>query len=175
MRLFTAISFDEKTKDSLCKSVDMLRGRGVAGNFSRRENLHLTVIFIGETARGSDAAAAVDRLRADSFTLELGGLGAFRGGILWCGVKENPALSRIYESLGAELRRRGFAVENRPFSPHLTVCREAVLSAGLNIRDLSPLFPPLTVNVGKISLMKSERITGRLVYTEIFAKMLQIG
>lgn len=175
MRLFTAINFDDKTKDSLCESIDALKAHGITGNFSRRENLHLTVVFIGETARVSDITAALGGLRAAPFTLGLGGLGAFRGGLLWCGIKENPVLSGIYASLGAELKRRGFSVEDRPFSPHLTVCREAVVPTGLNIKDLSPLFPPLTQNVGKISLMKSERLNGKLTYTEVFAKTLQNG
>jgi 2'-5' RNA ligase len=175
MRLFIAVNFDDKIKDSLCKSVCELKARGIAGNFSSRENMHLTVVFIGETTRVSDVKSALNKLNTEPFSLEIGGLGSFHGNILWCRIKENSGLYDIYSQLNISLKQYGFKTEDRSFSPHLTVCREALLPSGLDLRSLSPLFPALKAEIRKISLMKSERINGKLIYTEIYAKELQNG
>jgi len=47
MRLFIAINFNEKIKDRLCEMQGQLKAQTYAGNFSRRENLHLTLVFLG--------------------------------------------------------------------------------------------------------------------------------
>ena len=48
MRLFVAIEFDEKTKSKMIDVQDQLRAAVLHGNFSRPENLHLTLAFLGE-------------------------------------------------------------------------------------------------------------------------------
>ena len=48
MRLFIAILFEENIINALTHFQDNLKAKGVKGNFSRRENLHITLAFIGE-------------------------------------------------------------------------------------------------------------------------------
>ena len=50
MRLFIAVNFNDKTKDKIVSVQDRLREHG-KGNFSFRENLHLTLVFLGEVPR----------------------------------------------------------------------------------------------------------------------------
>jgi 2'-5' RNA ligase len=71
--------------------------------------------------------------------------------------------------LSESLRGRGFSLENRDYKPHITLGREVILKQ-------PPEFDhaPLSMTVTRISLMKSERIQSRLVYTEIFAKNISI-
>ena len=45
MRLFIAINFDDKIKDELCLLIDKLKNYSVSGNFTKRENLHLTLVL----------------------------------------------------------------------------------------------------------------------------------
>ena len=61
MRLFIAINFGENELDSFEAARDRLRERAGRGNYSRRENLHLTLAFLGEQpqARLPDARAAM--------------------------------------------------------------------------------------------------------------------
>jgi 2'-5' RNA ligase len=52
LRLFVAVNFDAETKSRLLAIQDKLKKQAVRGNFSKPENLHLTLIFIGETDVG---------------------------------------------------------------------------------------------------------------------------
>ena len=47
MRLFLAINFPEDVKNALSSGMTALARRGVRANWSRRENLHLTLEFLG--------------------------------------------------------------------------------------------------------------------------------
>ena len=79
MRLFVAICFDEPCKDVLCAAIagsKAMRGRAI---FSRRENLHLTLAFLGETNRIDSAKRALGSIHAESFAMELAGWDAFSG------------------------------------------------------------------------------------------------
>ena len=48
MRLFIAINFDENMLDALTEIQDDLRRCGVKGHYTPRENLHMTLAFLGE-------------------------------------------------------------------------------------------------------------------------------
>ena len=48
MRLFIAIRLSDDMRRALLAAQDALRKRGVRGNYTKPENLHLTLAFIGE-------------------------------------------------------------------------------------------------------------------------------
>lgn len=176
MRLFIAINFEEVIKNRLCEAIEQLRESSLQGNFTGRENLHLTLVFIGETQRTDDIKRAMDAVRAELVALKIGGLGRFKrqgGDIYWMGVEANRTLTAIYDRLYDELSRAGFRLENRPYKPHLTLAREVVLRDGFDRGAFDKAFPQMTVQAEKISLMKSERIGGRLVYTDIYDRRLE--
>jgi len=58
MRLFAAICLSPAVRASLADTITTLRGQG-KGTFTRPENLHLTLAFIGETDRVEAAQAAL--------------------------------------------------------------------------------------------------------------------
>ncbi|MDR1042323.1 MAG: RNA 2',3'-cyclic phosphodiesterase, partial [Clostridiales Family XIII bacterium] len=51
MRLFIAINFSEEIKDALCETIADLRDASRRGRYTHRDNLHLTLAFIGESDR----------------------------------------------------------------------------------------------------------------------------
>lgn len=61
MRLFIAIDFEDKIKDFLQQTVLELHTLGIAGNFTRQDNFHLTLNFIGETREISAIKEIMDR------------------------------------------------------------------------------------------------------------------
>ena len=63
MRLFAAIQFSPAVKAALLEAVAALRHQGT-GTFTRPENLHLTLAFIGETEDLPGAKAALDAVCA---------------------------------------------------------------------------------------------------------------
>ena len=164
MRLFTAVNFTPEVKDELMRAVSALKAASVSGGFTARENLHLTLAFIGETEEEDRARDALESVRFGAFELELSALGHF-GDIQWAGVRENEKLKKLAADVQSALRGQGFDIEKRGFSPHITLGRR------VRLRDGAMLYEPKAkMTVKSISLMKSERVNGRLVYTEIFKR-----
>ena len=171
MRLFIAINFGENELDAFEAARDRLRERAGRANYSRRENLHLTLAFLGEQpqARLPDARAAMLAAAAGSqpFTLRFERSGRFRregGDIWWLGAADCPALTALQSRLASELRARGFALEDRRFYPHLTLARRVFGAAD----PRSLLAGAVPCRVSGMSLMLSERPEGKLTYTELF-------
>lgn len=73
MRLFVAIRFSPAVEQALWAAVGDLRRQG-DGTFTRRENLHLTLAFIGETDRLEEVKSALAPLTGSGpVCLEAGG------------------------------------------------------------------------------------------------------
>jgi len=94
-----------------------------------RDSLHLTLAFLGDVAAQRLAAAvtAADGVRSPAFALRLDRLGYWRHNkVAWAGCDAvQPALAGLATSLAASLRQQGFALEERPFAPHVTLLRKA--------------------------------------------------
>ena len=93
------------------------------------ENLHLTLVFLGEIA-GAAARGRRSRLprgsRAPGFELALAGLGLFGGArprVVYVGAAENPALRHLQAKVETAARGAGVALPARRFVPHVTLAR----------------------------------------------------
>lgn len=168
MRLFIAIHFDEATKKSILAVQNRLREYG-RGNFSRPENLHLTLHFLGEVEPGqvSLVKAAMDSVPVPTMELQFTHIGCFSregGNLWWLGIEPNSQLIQLQKSLGEQLQQRGFSVERRRYAPHITLARQLVMQ-GKPEQDVL-LEAPFHTWVHTMSLMRSERIRGVLTYSE---------
>jgi 2'-5' RNA ligase len=166
MRLFIALQLSPEVKTVLLEAAEKLRAQARGGNFTQAENLHLTLAFIGETEKLSAARAALDEAAGRAFPMAVGGTGRF-GELWWAGIEKNPVLEKLAERVQEGLRVRGFPIERRPFRPHITLARQVALS-----REPILLVPHTEMTARRLSLMKSERLRGRLVYTEIHGRDL---
>jgi len=172
MRLFIAINFDEETKQNILDVQRRLREFG-EGNFSRPENLHLTLAFLGEVAPARVAAVhkAMDSVTLRPMKLTFDNVGCFKrdgGNIWWIGLAENKALSDVQKELADSLLAGDFRLESRRFSPHITLAREVRLTVQPDRKAL--LGKPFFAQVNAISLMCSERIGDVLTYTEQYRR-----
>lgn len=172
MRLFTAITFSDEVKQKLTDIQETLKSGSSRGNFTKYENLHLTLVFLGEVAQ--NRVGLIQKAVADSpfspFELIIKGLGRFRrdgGDIIWAGIELSKDLSQLHTKLSGQLATAGFALDERGFKPHLTLAREVKLREGFDLSGFSRGLHEIRTPVSKISLMKSERINGKLTYTEI--------
>jgi len=80
MRLFIAINFSTDTKDKLQALCDELRKVSSRGRFSLRENLHLTLAFLGECDAEQTAIlrSAMKEIFFDPFDLQIDQIGRFK-------------------------------------------------------------------------------------------------
>lgn len=162
MRLFIAIRFSKPILETLVRAQQSLARQGARGNFTRQENLHLTLAFLGETEDAEAALAAMRQVCGGGpFSLTVSGAGRF-GDLWWAGVEKNPRLTALARSLESALRSRGFSLERRAFRPHVTLVRQLTAPRPVDLR----IFPKSMV-VREISLMESERVRGILTYTEV--------
>lgn len=124
MRLFVALSLPRPVAQSLMP----LQGGVPGARWQTREQLHLTLRFIGEVG-GQDVEAIDDALAgiaAPDFTLQLHGVGQFGGKqphSLWAGVRPNPALDHLQRKVDAAIRRVGQPQDQHKFTPHVTLAR----------------------------------------------------
>lgn len=175
MRLFTAITLNDEIKDQLFQLITKLRNSTSGGTYSLKDNLHLTLNFIGETNRidlvKQAMDQAVEKAKAESFVLSFRGYGRFKrreGDIYWVGAEQNHNLSRLQKELVKELKDAGFFdIDDRDYKPHLTLARK-ISANGEVLNHLEQSTRPMNMPVSKISLMKSERLQGKLTYTEIY-------
>jgi 2'-5' RNA ligase len=185
MRLFIAINFDDEKKDRITEIQNKLKEQGITGNYSKRDNLHLTLVFIGEIAENkiSDIIQSINMINIKAFDFELMGIsyfkGNYKGDTVFLDVLGNQHLNSINKFLIYDLKSKGFILKERDFKPHLTLIREAVqLKDSLinnsikNTLDLNIKYDKISVKVDKISLMVSERKGNALIYREIYFKNL---
>ncbi len=169
MRLFIAINFNSETQSRLIALRNNLRSNSIKGRFSSPENLHLTLVFLGECdeKQAGYVKSAMDATCFEPFAMNISRTGCFQrsgGDVWWAGIKNSKELTELYKNLTKKLTEFGFQIEKRKFSPHITLGREIVTTA-------SPRsFEEFGQTVDKIELMKSERIAGKLTYTAIHRK-----
>jgi len=167
MRLFVAINFSNEVKSVLLTAINELKAQALSGNFTDSSNLHLTLAFIGESDKVSAIRGAIDRCACPSFDMAVSGAGHF-GNLYWVGIENNPKLKALAEKLQNDLRNGGFDIEDRAFKPHITIARQVEANKPISMNVIRT-----AMTVSRISLMKSERINGKLTYTEVYGRELQ--
>jgi len=161
MRLFIAIELPDELKEKIRSVQNAMRKDGWTGNFSRPENLHVTLAFIGEYDDSARVLAAMRSVSFEPVTLTLSGMGNF-GDIVWIGLGKDPQLEDYVSRLRKALDEAGIAYDRKAFKPHITILRKANLRGAGSGKRITA-----SAKIHEVSLMNSERINGRLVYTAL--------
>jgi len=166
VRLFFALWPDSELQGRLAAWAKLHAARG---RVMRRENLHLTLAFLGATEIGliPDLTAAASGVRFAPFRLTLDRAGYWKHKrIIWCGTGEEPqALAALVGDLRARLSAAGIRYDPKAFVSHVTLVRDA---AGL---PATPAWLPLVWDAKDFALVRSTRVEGRVTYqvTQRFA------
>ena len=160
MRLFIAINLSDAMKNALESTQDQMYDNGVRGNFTPRENMHLTLAFIGEYPDKDRVMDALATVSFSGFPLSLKGMGSFRD-LWWAGMDESAPLAAVARRIRRALADNGIPFDRKKFSPHITLIRKA--------RGKMPGLRPETagMTVNRISLMRSDRGKNGMIYTEV--------
>lgn len=124
MRLFVALSIP----DDVAQSLTLLQGGVPGARWQSRDQLHLTLRFIGEVD-GRDARALDDALTgldAPAFDLQLHAVGQFgnkQPDSLWAAVRKNELLTHLQRKVDTAIRRVGQPQDAHKFTPHVTLAR----------------------------------------------------
>ena len=132
MRTFIAIPLPQECRVMLDQLQQSLRKHKADVRWVAIPSIHLTLKFLGEVDSGIipklkeflDNHSKAER----PFDLSLHGLGCFpnliRPRIIWCGISgETERLLNLQQRVERVCVELGFAPEDRPFHPHLTLGR----------------------------------------------------
>ena len=162
MRLFIAIKLSEEMTDALANIQKQMYDHGVRGNFTSKENMHLTLAFIGEYPDADLVLEALSEVPFAPFDLCLDGVGSF-GDLWWAGLKESIPLAAVTRKVRRVLAEHGIPFDRKKSLPQITLIRK--------MRGEMPGVQMETVSmmVERISLMRSDRGRNGMIYTELGA------
>lgn len=169
VRLFFAIWPDREVQQEMAESVQQIGLESLCGGRKTRvENIHLTLVFIGEVDADRvealrQAASQAEKLRIGTFDLVFDSLRYWRHNqIVYASVGNVPQeLMHLVNGLQFAVFNAGFALEDRPYAPHVTLVKRA------SCRALPELPRPLVWQVREWVLVKSDQTSGRSVYSPV--------
>ena len=171
MRTFVAIFPPQRVRQALFRAA---RDLPTSQDFRliSPEKLHVTLKFLGDVAEDTlgRVKQALEPLseRHEPFEVRTSGFGAFpsekKARILWAGVGEgSESLRTVAQSVEDLLQPAGYASEQRPYVPHLTLARARGRQAKLENTGISP--PALRFTVSSVELVESVPGAGGVTYS----------
>lgn len=168
-RMFVAIELPAPVRRKLIEHIGHLRtlAPDVRASWAREESLHLTLKFLGDVPIErvdllAGATQSATRM-VEPFELIVGGCGSFppkgRPRVLWIGIEDlSGRLGLLERALEAECEKEGFAREQRPFHPHLTIARLRQPRGSHHLAELHQElgFELETVTVSDLVVVRSE-------------------
>lgn len=178
-RLFVGVRISVATANALAGCAETLarraRDAGVELKWVAPINYHVTLAFLGWT--GIDAIGAVCDALEDATagepqlkfrTTRLGAFPSFdHASVLWAGIEDGGALSKLAQAVGDAMARLGFPRDQRPFHPHVTIARLR------NSRPLREVVLPMSeqmfgdTKADAVTLFESETKPTGSVYREL--------
>ncbi|HPQ47082.1 MAG TPA: RNA 2',3'-cyclic phosphodiesterase [Clostridia bacterium] len=170
MRVFTAINFKPAAKHYLHGLAGKIASSYRDARLTRLENLHMTIVFIGEADR-IKTGHVIKALREtakeiERFNIAVNGISSFRKKnkhTVICTIRNSLEMEKLHASTVRNLRKEGLEIEEVVFRPHITLARQAELIANENTIKI----PEQTLEVDEICVMESSRINGVLTYTPL--------
>lgn len=169
MRIFYALTFDDETKKQLSMYKDMVANHSLKGRFTREENFHLTIEFIGEVSPSNLEIYEDILYDLPLYPITITGtyIGKFSKkskDIVWLGIERNDTLVRLVKTLKKLLVKNGLDVDPRKYSPHITLGRQVVLDVDLTTLKV----PPIDIKIKSVALMISHRKNDILTYESLY-------
>ncbi len=173
MRTFVAINFPDDLKNSIRSIQNKLQPYVKTARWTRRENLHLTLKFLGEIDDGEKESAvkAIQKACKGSqpFEMVLDKLGYFGSAenmrVMWMGTSHADSLLSLQRSVEESFAEFGFLPDNKGFKPHITIGRNVMIDQNI---DLSSIMKPDKLYVDNVYLMLSENKGKGYFYTPIY-------
>ena len=178
LRTFIAIELPVDVRVRVAQHIACLRHElpDVRASWSREDNLHLTLKFLGNVSVADiprvSAAVAIATKSLSAFELTFSDSGTFpphgRPSVLWIGTPAS-GLQALHSAIEEELAEAGFARESLPFRPHLTIARLRHPQGARQLAELHKTlgFEPIEFAVSEVVVFKSELLTDGSKHTAI--------
>ena len=177
MRTFIGTDFNRDIRDSIAGIQHIVRENSEKGRFKYVGNFHLTLKFLGEVQQGktADIGRSLKGIASKhrKIHLNIDKIGYFDGKgkihALWLGFSgELDKLSSLYLDIDEEMYRLGIKKEIKAYTPHITIAQDLILKIPFEkLKEKVDFQSFRTVEIKEISLVKSEEVGGKRIYTPI--------
>lgn len=169
IRAFIAVEINDAIRAGLANVQSVLKEANGHVSWVRPQNIHCTLVFLGDIFLDSVSAAAHALVQAASacrpFEIEISGIGYFGSArsprIIWAGVAgQTDVLIKLQDKITAAVLPAGLKPDLKPFSPHLTIGR---VRSNRNAADLiRALEENKSKSFGKLSVQRIVLMQSRL-------------
>lgn len=173
MRIFIALLFEEEKKNIIYDILQEVRVISDKGDFTSLSNLHLTLVYIGNTDQDQliSIRNKLAQIRMHKFTYLTTKIKYFKKSnnqkIVYLGVEKTNALLELFQQVSHKLNEIGYDFPTEKYTPHITLGRKVQFK---QYETVSSIYcNQLVLEAKKISIMESKRVDDNLVYEELFS------
>lgn len=161
-RLFFALFLPQEAREEVRRAQDQIRAqmRHSDVRWTNPEDAHITLHFLGDTpteAKDDLVALLRESEWPRPFSLSLTEVAGFpnkkQPKVIHVGVTNHPNATGVRVRIAKALAELGFAIEQRPWVPHVTIGRVNVQSEVLKPEEIA--VHPLSFLVSSFALVKS--------------------
>jgi 2'-5' RNA ligase len=178
VRAFLAVDPGDELRRALAARIERYRTAGMRVTWVSAANLHLSLAFLGGIPRGTanalPGALAVACASLPRFGCRAVGAGFFGRStapkIVWAGVERRPEIFALQAAAAEVCRAAGIRLEERPYSPHITLGRVREAAGWERLRDLLAHDHERewgTLDVAAVVLMRSDLRPNGPVYSPL--------
>lgn len=180
LRLFWAVNLTGELKKKIISFSRELAVPGLKAAWVSENNLHLTLVFLGDTESGligpMETAVKKSMQGFTPFELDFGAPGFFPAAgnprVLWLGLGGGVDKLKILQGkVQSSLTTIGFVPEPRPFSPHLTLARikapAGTVALQARVKSMGHRVIEGSLRVDAVELMQSRLAPGGSIYTPL--------
>ncbi len=189
LRAFIAIELPVPIQNAIQQETAVLR-QALDSTLVRwvpSHNVHLTLKFLGDVSPANikllTQTLSQEADQQPAFDIQIGGIGSFptsrRPRVIWIGLHAPAVLESLQRCIESAAARLGYAPEERPFSPHLTIGRVRQNLPASSIQKIRTSLEATKVGnlgsakVDSIHLFKSDLNSNGSVYTKLSSAPLK--
>lgn len=172
-RLFLGVPIDDEVRKKLKQNTWQSLSRYKKDKMTPAHNWHFTLAFLGQIPMSKLELLKSSLIAGEwgaSFKLAIKGYGAFpsmeEGRVLWAGVsKGSDEITSLAEAIRDTSVKHEIKYDDKPFVPHLTLCRMRVPRNLTRLSEDYKLKQELNYQVNRIVLYES--LGGKQKYREV--------
>jgi 2'-5' RNA ligase len=189
LRSFIAVGIPTEIQEAITHSTTQLQKElpKPLVHWVPSHNIHLTLKFLGDVSAANleqlTAVLKVEAASHEAFSLFVSGLGAYptsrRARVIWVGLKAPSNLAALHRGVEMAAARLGYAPEERPFSPHLTIGRVDQHATAADLQKIRTSIESLKIGdlgitlVDALHIYKSDLKPTGPVYSSLYALPLK--
>lgn len=190
MRVFIAVDITPEAKKEIKKLLKVFQKKYWPIKWGELEKVHMTLAFLGsikEDKLESIKTACKKAVKGiKPFIISFKGLGCFSNWdypkIIWLGLKGDlKSLANLQKQLKDNLKKAGFKIDSRPFSPHITIGRvkkarvKQRKEIGRQLKKFRILNLKSEVKVDRLVIYKSKCLPSGSIYNKLEEVLFNIS